>query len=130
MKLLICIKYLHKESIVINMKLYARNSIVNTVEMGQNGTKIPGFDGSFSMREGARTGLLIRHALTCVQKFKSSTLRIATFSNEKSVTTSNKKPGGFVHLAFFVLVENHSANFWTFVPNWDKMGQNHRICFN
>ena len=57
----------------INMKLYAQNSIVKTVV--QNVPKIPGFDDSFSTREGAKSGLLIRHALTCVQKFKSSTLR-------------------------------------------------------
>ena len=57
----------------INMKLYTRNSIVKTVV--QNVPKIPGFDDSFSIREGAKSGLLIRHPLTWMQKFKSSTLR-------------------------------------------------------
>jgi len=58
--------------------------------------------------------LLIRQRLKALHKFKSCTLRIATFSDEKSVTTSNKNPFGMVHLGFFVLVGYHSADFLQF----------------
>ena len=83
--------------------------------------KLSQFNDFITTRLVSFPRLLIRHGLTIMQEFKSLTLRKGTFTDEKSATTSNKNPGGIVHLGFFVLVGDHSANFptfFTFCPNF------------
>ena len=83
----------------------------------------------FSSRETVKcSGLLISHPLTWMHKFKSCTLRIRSFSNEKTSRHRTKTQVEIFYLGFFVLVGSTLPIFPRLSQIWDKMGQILGIC--
>ena len=88
-------------------------------------TNKEGMENTISSSRTAKcSGLLIRQPLIWLHKFKSCTLRIQTFSNEKSLRVQTKSQVDLVHLTFFVLLGSLCQLSLTIGPNCSRIYKN------